>query len=1668
MGSYNYQVLGWPAQPRSKKRREANITSGGGTISSGGGADVDLFGYIRIADLIKTTSDASVSEFLDTNAMSSLMVKTLLDQKANTIHDHSSQLIRPAVMVIPQIDPSDAGFSLASGEVAEFISHDGSFAEPSGSVTPADLKDLTLKINGVTQTTYNPASQAQFNVDLTSCAQKSWVEAKNYLQGITKAMVENVLTGNITSHTHSQYLTSHQSLAGYATETWVQQQGYLTSHQSLADYALKTEIPTSMAWSAITGKPTKLSQFTNDIISSWALAATKPSYSWTEIASRPTTLSAFAEDATHRLVSDEQISGWNRAYGELIMGTQTAATGSWTGVSSLATASDMTSGYRFTYWLPYAGSGNATLTLTFGDGTTKTVNLYLRGASRLTTHFPAGSKIDFVYLESVSVAGSSTKYTGAWPDAYYDTTYSAGTKALFDAGTNTTNRVWSASVLASAVAAKEHSHLWADITDSPSKLSDFTNDLISSWALAATKPDYSWSEIGSKPTTLSGYGITDGYSSLSTTGSGNAITGVSGSGHALTFTKGNTFVDLASEQTISGKKHISYLDVTGALAIPQVEPTAESGKVFEYIDNSGSFGEAASAITPADLKDLVLKINGVTKTTYNPSSAASFNVDLTDYATQSWVEAKNYLQAITKAMVEAVLTGNITSHTHSQYLTSHQSLSGYATQTWVQQQGYLTSHQSLANYYTKTQADAKFLTEHQSLENYALKSEIPTSMAWTAITGRPTKLSQFTNDIISSWALAASKPSYSWSEIGSRPTTLASFSGDSTHRLVSDTQISNWNSAYGWGNHADAGYLTSFTESDPTVPAWAKAASKPSYSWSEIGSRPTKLSQFTNDILSDWALAATKPSYSWTEISSRPTTLSAFSDDATHRLVSDEQIASWDRSYGELIMGTQTAATGSWTGVSRLATAADMTSGYRFTYWLPYGGSGNASLTLTFGDGTTKTINLYIRGTSRLTTHYPAGTKIDFVYFENISIAGSSTLYTGAWPDAYYDSTIVDRLYSSYERTYLYSASDPLYRYKLCGFSSEGKIVPLTITNQTSGTIVDKTPTTVPLNPKKGIVYYNATTNITAATTRIGSLYSEIPMSTPHYTFNTSVPVDADIFLKGSYDEATGLFTLDTTSHTSWYVFALKSSGNNYDSVFVEGSCYMYVGPSSNTANYLQLKNDNPLYVFKNGKLIPLELSALTTTWSDIVGRPIKLSDFSNDIISSWALAATKPSYSFSELNNKPTTISGYGITDAKIQNGTITLGSSTITPLTSFTETDPTVPAWAKAASKPAYNLDEVSDGSTRKLSDYMLSSSFTKSAITTLLGNNTYAAYNANGYLPLSGGTLTGNLTTQANQTFDVTTATRSIYYTDSSNNTLRAMMFNNNGHLSIGYDGPGKGKSTYLDGTSVYFRFGASKNYTLTLSGDDGTLRSSTGANLLSIGYRSGNTIYPFKNIYSTFHIATKCLGATNGTVLYGVARFTIANTKKARTFAIKIPSSMGAYVTFKIVMYSPYNYCPASTITVNAGSFSLTSSSFCALYPSYSVEGSFAGRVAFARDGDTSSSNMYILLGSYGDGQQYQGGMIAIDSIIHSDTVANADTIMNFGYTLLDLDDETMFTKITECANADAHFKSVTVTDSVTAPKVDCTSMLLVPTGEPSSVPTGKVAEYIDLTSGSFAN
>lgn len=110
-----------------------------------------------------------------------------------------------------------------------------------------------------------------------------------------------------------------------------------------------------------------------------------------------------------------------------------------------------------------------------------------------------------------------------------------------------------------------------------------------------------------------------------------------------------------------------------------------------------------------------------------------------------------------------------------------------------------------------------------------------------------------------------------------------------------------------------------------------------------------------------------------------------------------------------LIVGTQTQATGAWTGVAPFDALED---GQKILYWLPYAGNGNATLNLTLSDSTTTgAVPCYYGGTTRLATHYPAGSMIRLTYRKNVTISGSTATYTGWWADANYDSG------NTYDRT---------------------------------------------------------------------------------------------------------------------------------------------------------------------------------------------------------------------------------------------------------------------------------------------------------------------------------------------------------------------------------------------------------------------------------------------------------------------------------------------------------------------------------------------------------------------------------------------------------------------------------------------------------------------------
>ena len=87
-----------------------------------------------------------------------------------------------------------------------------------------------------------------------------------------------------------------------------------------------------------------------------------------------------------------------------------------------------------------------------------------------------------------------------------------------------------------------------------------------------------------------------------------------------------------------------------------------------------------------------------------------------------------------------------------------------------------------------------------------------------------------------------------------------------------------------------------------------------------------------------------------------------------------------------------------------------------------------------------------------------------------------------------------------------------------------------------------------------------------------------------------------------------------------------------------------------------QLDNDS-------GFITELPIASTTQLGGVKVGAGLSVTE--NGVLSATG-GGTADAVEWNNVLDKPTTIAGYGITDAKIENGTITLGNQTITPLTS------------------------------------------------------------------------------------------------------------------------------------------------------------------------------------------------------------------------------------------------------------------------------------------------------------------------------------------------------------------------------------------------------------------
>ena len=379
-----------------------------------------------------------------------------------------------------------------------------------------------------------------------------------------------------------------------------------------------------------------------------------------------------------------------------------------------------------------------------------------------------------------------------------------------------------------------------------------------------------------------------------------------------------------------------------------------------------------------------------------------------------------------------------------------------------------------------------------------------------------------------------------------------------------------------------------------------------------------------------------------------------------------------------LVIGTQTATTASWAGVLPLD---KLESGTTIRYWLPRTSASGVTLNLTLkGGGTTGAINCYVRGTTRLTTHYPAGSYINMTYLEGALING--TAYTGWWAQTYYaDGT---ESYTVRWNTPVRAGSE-ITRYKIVMQGSDGGYHPITIGNTTAAT---KTVSTVPFLIGSPILWYFTTATVASgALTSTSYNYTAYTTSTTTYTFNQSSGFRAgeDVYLKGTVNGA--FFTLDNTTLTSHLTQDLPTVD--------DGFYYMRLGVSSNTTTGFRLTNQHPIYYFQGGELQSLNTSH-GADWNELLNKPATFAPSGhNHTVAQITNFPTK--WDWSNLSGVPTTFTpsahnhdtlykeiGYHPTWAQVTNKPSTFAPSehnhTVAQITGF----PTKWAWADLSDVP------------------------------------------------------------------------------------------------------------------------------------------------------------------------------------------------------------------------------------------------------------------------------------------------------------------------------------------------------------------------------------------------
>lgn len=248
---------------------------------------------------------------------------------------------------------------------------------------------------------------------------------------------------------------------------------------------------------------------------------------------------------------------------------------------------------------------------------------------------------------------------------------------------------------------------------------------------------------------------------------------------------------------------------------------------------------------PTNLSQLNNDTNFATETYVDDAIANidTVNIDLSDYALKSDVPT---------------VPTNVSAFTNDAgYLTEHQSLGGYATETYVDDKieaiptpdvsGQISTH----NTATDSHNDIRLFIEELTTRLNTLADSDDTTLDQMSeivayIKSNKTLIEEVTtnkvnvSDIINNLT----------TNVSNQP--LSAAQGVALKALIDAIVIPTKLSQLA----NDNGYITEYIETDPTVPSWAKTSSKPTYTASEVGALPadtvipivpTNVSAFTND-----------------------------------------------------------------------------------------------------------------------------------------------------------------------------------------------------------------------------------------------------------------------------------------------------------------------------------------------------------------------------------------------------------------------------------------------------------------------------------------------------------------------------------------------------------------------------------------------------------------------------------------------------------------------------------------------------------------------------------------------------------------------------------------------------------------------------------------------------